>query len=107
MQRIRNGAGAESSFPYTIGWSQEHLPAIVQMTHNSQEEGHWLAAALFGDYNPGGRLTQTWPTSMEQLPPIMDYDIWMADVYVLKEQAAVCVWVWVELYDFEYREAAS
>jgi len=27
-----------SSFPYAIVWSQEHVPAIVHMTHNSQEE---------------------------------------------------------------------
>jgi beta-glucosidase len=25
-----------SSFPYTINWSQDHLPAIVQITHCSQ-----------------------------------------------------------------------
>ncbi|HZU09826.1 MAG TPA: fibronectin type III-like domain-contianing protein, partial [Pseudacidobacterium sp.] len=30
---------------------------------------------LFGDYNPAGRLTQTWVASMDQLPPMMDYDI--------------------------------
>jgi beta-glucosidase len=30
---------------------------------------------LFGDYNPGGKLTQTWPRSLEQLPDLMDYDI--------------------------------
>jgi len=30
---------------------------------------------LFGDYNPAGRLVQTWPRSLEQLPPMMDYDI--------------------------------
>jgi len=64
-----------ASFPYTINWSQQHIPAILEMTHNSQEEGTALAAALFGDYNPGGRLTQTWVASMDQLPPMMDYDI--------------------------------
>jgi beta-glucosidase len=30
---------------------------------------------LFGDYNPAGRLVQTWPRSLKQLPPMMDYDI--------------------------------
>ena len=34
-----------------------------------------LADVLFGDYNPSGRLTQTWPASIDQLPPMMDYDI--------------------------------
>src|SRR2546423_11012273 len=45
------------------------------MALNSQEEGRALADVLFGDYNPAGRLVQTWPRSLEQLPPMMDYDI--------------------------------
>ena len=64
-----------SSFPYTIDWSQAHVPAILHTVHASQEEGTAVAAVLFGDYNPGGHLTETWPASMDQLPPMMDYDI--------------------------------
>jgi beta-glucosidase len=64
-----------SSFPFAIQWTQEHVPAILHMAHNSQEEGNALADALFGDYNPGGRLVTTWPMSLDQLPPMMDYDI--------------------------------
>jgi beta-glucosidase len=45
------------------------------MAHNSQEEGSALADVLFGDYNPAGRLVQTWPKSLDQVPPMMDYDI--------------------------------
>jgi len=64
-----------SSFPYAINWTQENVPAIVHMALNSQEEGHALANVLFGAYNPAGRLVQTWPRSLAQLPPMMDYDI--------------------------------
>ena len=64
-----------SSFPYAITWSQQNLPAILHMVHNSEEEGHGLADVLFGDYSPAGRLNQTWPTSDAQLLPMMDYDI--------------------------------
>ncbi|MGI4830506.1 MAG: glycoside hydrolase family 3 C-terminal domain-containing protein [Janthinobacterium lividum] len=64
-----------SSFPYTINWSQEHVPAILHMAHASQDEGTAIAKVLFGDYNPGGHLVTTWPTSVEQLPPMMDYNI--------------------------------
>jgi beta-glucosidase len=64
-----------SSFPYAINWTQENVPAILHMALNSQEEGHALATVLFGDYNPAGRLVQTWPKSLQQLPPMMDYDI--------------------------------
>jgi beta-glucosidase len=65
----------KSSFPYAINWTQENVPAIVHMSLNSQEEGRALASVLFGDYNPAGRLVQTWPRSLNQLPPMMDYDI--------------------------------
>ncbi|MBN2348655.1 MAG: glycoside hydrolase family 3 C-terminal domain-containing protein [Bacteroidales bacterium] len=64
-----------SNFPYAINWSQENIPAILHMANNSQELGNALADVLFGDYNPGGRLNQTWPSSMEQLPEMMDYNI--------------------------------
>src|SRR5262249_8928858 len=64
-----------SSFPYAINWTQEHVPAILHMAQNSQELGNALADVLFGAVNPAGRLVQTWPKSLEQLPPMMDYDI--------------------------------
>ena len=64
-----------ASFPIAINWSQENVPAILHMTHNAQEEGTAIADALFGDINPGGRLVQTWPKSIEQVPPMMDYNI--------------------------------
>jgi beta-glucosidase len=64
-----------ASFPYAIGWTQDNVPAILHMAHNSEEEGNALADALFGDFNPGGRLVDTWPQSLDQLPPMMDYDI--------------------------------
>ena len=71
-----------ASFPYAIVWSQQNLPAIVHMTHNSQEEGRGLADVLFGDYSPAGRLTQTWPTGDAQLLPIMDYDLTHGRTYM-------------------------
>jgi beta-glucosidase len=64
-----------SSFPFAIHWTQTHVPAILHMAHSSQDEGTALAKVLFGDYNPAGRLVTTWPRSLDQLPPMMDYDI--------------------------------
>lgn len=64
-----------SSFPYTINWSQEHLPAIVHITHCSQEQGNGLADVLFGKVNPAGRTVQTWVKDITDLPDMMDYDI--------------------------------
>jgi len=64
-----------SSFPFAINWSQAAVPAILHMTHASQDEGTPLAQVLFGGYNPGGHLVTTWPRSIDQLPPMMDYNI--------------------------------
>jgi len=64
-----------SNFPYAIRWEQQNIPAIIHLTHCSQEQGNALADALFGDINPAGRLVQTWPDTLTQLPPMMDYDI--------------------------------
>lgn len=71
-----------SSFPYAINWTEQNIPAIVHMTHASEETGNALADVLFGDYNPGGRLVQTWPKSMDQLPPMMDYNIRNGHTYM-------------------------
>ncbi|HZL42996.1 MAG TPA: glycoside hydrolase family 3 C-terminal domain-containing protein [Verrucomicrobiae bacterium] len=71
-----------SSFPYAINWTQKHVPAIVHMTHSSQELGNALADVLFGDFNPAGRLVQTWPKSIRQLPRMMDYDITHGRTYM-------------------------
>jgi beta-glucosidase len=64
-----------SSFPYAINWINDNIPAILHITQNSQELGSALADVIFGDVNPGGRLVQTWPKSLDQLPPMMDYNI--------------------------------
>ena len=64
-----------SSFPYAINWSNDHLPAILHVTHCSQEQGHGVADVLFGRVNPAGRTTQTWVKDILDLPAMMDYDI--------------------------------
>ena len=64
-----------SSFPIAINWTQANVPAILHMAHASQDEGTALAKVLFGDYNPGGHLVVTWPKSIDQLPPMKDYNI--------------------------------
>ena len=71
-----------SSFPYAINWTQENVPAIVHLTHNSQELGNALADVLFGDYNPAGRLTQTWVKSITDLPDFLEYDITKGRTYM-------------------------
>lgn len=83
-----------SSFPYSINWTQAHVPAILHTTHTAQEQGTAIADVLFGDYNPAGRLTQTWPASLAQLPPLSDYDIRKGRTYLYSKEAP--------LYPFGY-----
>lgn len=67
------------SYPYAIGWVQEHVPAILYVSHAGQELGHGIADVLFGDCSPAGRLNMTWYRSADQLPDFMDYDIIKGD----------------------------
>ena len=71
-----------SSFPYALNAVQQSAPAILHMAHSSQEEGNALADVLFGDYNPAGRLVATWVKSLDDLPPMMDYDIRQGRTYM-------------------------
>ncbi|GAA0844529.1 glycoside hydrolase family 3 C-terminal domain-containing protein [Streptosporangium amethystogenes subsp. fukuiense] len=65
----------ENSYPTTIDRLQEKVPAILWTTHAGAETGNALADLLYGDANPAGRLTQTWPKEGAALPDILDYDI--------------------------------
>lgn len=71
-----------SSFSFAVNWSQQHLPAILHVTHCSQELGNGLADVIFGNVNPAGRTCQTWPAAIEHLPPMMDYDLSRGRTYM-------------------------
>lgn len=74
-----------SSFPYAINWSKEHVPAILHVTQSSQEMGNAMADVIFGKVSPSGRLVQTWITSIDQLPPILDYNIRNGRTYMYEK----------------------
>lgn len=71
-----------SSFPYSIVWTQHNVPAILHLAQGSEEMGKALAKVLFGEYNPAGRLVQTWPVSINELPSITDFDIRDGSTYM-------------------------
>jgi beta-glucosidase len=75
-----------ASFPYAINWSNENVPAIVLSPHGGQELGNGLCDVLFGDENPAGRLVMTWPRSLEDLPPLMDFDLKSGRTYMYAEK---------------------
>ncbi|MHA7944828.1 glycoside hydrolase family 3 N-terminal domain-containing protein [Formosa sp. 3Alg 14/1] len=54
--------------PLTINWENKFLPAILEAWFPSTAAGEVIAETLFGDYNPGGKLTVTFPKSVGQIP---------------------------------------
>ncbi|WP_221032671.1 glycoside hydrolase family 3 C-terminal domain-containing protein [Actomonas aquatica] len=74
-----------ANFPYTMPWAVQNVPAILQLTHASQEQGNGLADVLFGTVNPGGKTIQTWPKSINDLPPMLDYNIRHGRTYMYAE----------------------
>ena len=52
--------------PLNIAWAAEHVPAIVEAWEPGNQGGNAVADILFGDANPGGKLTVTWPRSAGQ-----------------------------------------
>ena len=94
-----------SSFPFAVNWAQENLPAIVHISNSSQELGNGLADVIFGRYNPAGRTTQTWVKSIEDLPPMMDYDIRNGRTYMYTKRKPLYPFGYGLSYTtFEYRK---
>lgn len=52
----------------TINWIAEHADGIIDAWFPGQEGGTAIAEALFGNYNPGGRLAVSVPKHVGQLP---------------------------------------
>jgi len=64
-----------NGYSLAINWEQQHIPAIVNAWYGGQEQGTAIARVLFGDYNPGGKLAQTWFSSLSDLPDFHDNDM--------------------------------
>ncbi|MCL5020912.1 MAG: glycoside hydrolase family 3 C-terminal domain-containing protein [Bacteroidetes bacterium] len=54
--------------PLSIDWSAKHVPAILETWFLGTEAGNGIADVLFGDYNPSGKLTVTFPRTVGQVP---------------------------------------
>ncbi|WP_316816093.1 glycoside hydrolase family 3 N-terminal domain-containing protein [Pedobacter nyackensis] len=53
--------------PLTINWENRYLPAILQAGFPGPSAGRVVAETLFGENNPGGKLTMTYPKSIGQI----------------------------------------
>jgi beta-glucosidase len=57
-----------SGRPLVISEEMELPLSILQIWHPGIEAGNAVADVLFGDYNPAGKLTATWPVNVGQIP---------------------------------------
>ncbi|MBX3085924.1 MAG: glycoside hydrolase family 3 C-terminal domain-containing protein [Anaerolineae bacterium] len=58
-----------------INWADEHISAILEAWYPGQAGGTAVANALFGAYNPGGRLPVTFYRSTKDLPKFENYQM--------------------------------
>lgn len=54
--------------PLSINWADKFVPAILEAWYPGSKGGKAVADVLFGDYNPGGKLTVTFPKTVGQIP---------------------------------------
>jgi beta-glucosidase len=64
----------ENGRPLTIDWAKQHVPAILEAWYPGEFGGTAIAETLFGDNDPAGRLTITFPQTVGQLPDYYDAD---------------------------------
>ncbi len=60
--------------PLTIGWAKQHVSAILEAWYPGEFGGQAIAETLFGENNPAGRLTITFPRNVGQLPDFYNSD---------------------------------
>lgn len=71
--------------PQSINWADKYVPAILEAWYPGSHGGTAVAQVLFGDYNPGGKLSVTFPRSVGQIPfnfptlPSAQSDSWGAN----------------------------
>lgn len=54
--------------PLSVNWADKFVPAILEAWYPGSKGGIALADILFGDYNPGSKLTVTFPKTVGQIP---------------------------------------
>lgn len=54
--------------PMTLSWEDEHVAAIIDAWFGGTEAGNGIADVLFGNYNPSGKITMTFPRNVGQIP---------------------------------------
>src|SRR5207249_2683421 len=56
--------------PLDLRWHAQNVPAILDIWYPGTHGGAAVAALLFGDVSPGGKLPFTWPRTVGQVPMV-------------------------------------
>jgi len=59
--------------PLNLTWADENIPAILETWHLGSQSGNAIAEVLYGDYNPSGKLTMSFPRNVGQAPIYYNY----------------------------------
>ena len=59
--------------PLILNWANQHVPAILETWFLGTEAGNAIGDVLFGDDNPSGKLTISFPVSVGQIPVYYDH----------------------------------
>jgi len=59
--------------PLNISWANANIPAIVEAWQLGSQAGNAIAEVLYGDYNPSGKLTMSFPRNVGQVPIYYNY----------------------------------
>jgi beta-glucosidase len=66
---LNNGA------PFALPWIHDHVPAVIESWYLGQSYGTALAQAIFGDINPSGKLSASFPVSLGQSPSYYNHPV--------------------------------
>ena len=89
----------ENGRPLTIDWAKKHIPAILEAWYPGELGGRAIAETLFGENDPGGHLSITFPQTVGQLPDDYDTDPSRVGKYIDSDgEPLVSLWVWHELH---------
>ena len=96
--------------PLTVNWANAYIPAILESWFPGCQGGTVIAETLFGEHNPGGKLTVTFPKSVGQIElnlPFQTRFAWRSTAFRSKRfgrntrhRRTVSVRFRSELYDF-------
>ena len=59
--------------PLNLTWADQNIPTILETWHLGSQSGNAIAEVLYGDYNPSGKLTMSFPRNVGQAPIYYNY----------------------------------